>query len=281
MRTAAKRTSGTPEEIHRAIEWLSPPTAVRMAQHWFEIASMDHFWVRRRFAVLQKLAGGRISAARELGEIGCGHGLLQRQVEDVYRKEVWGFDLNEEALRQNVSRRSKVCCYDVYQRDSTLCGKFEVLFLFDVLEHIPQESAFLEALLFHLAPTGSLIINVPAGQWAFSAYDKAAGHVRRYSIETLDKVLAANGFALKEWSYWGCPLLAALFLRKFWLMGKQDQREIISVGFDAGSRAMKWMMDLLSRLEWIPQKFVGTSLMAVFEHADQGALHSPGKSSGV
>lgn len=281
MRTAAKHAIGSPEKADRAIECLSSPAPVSMAQQWFDIASIDHFWVRRRFAVLQKLAGGRISAARELGEIGCGHGLLQRQVEDDYGKEVWGFDLNEEALKQNVSRRSKVCCYDVYQRNSTLCGKFEVLFLFDVLEHISQESAFLEALLFHLAPAGSLIINVPAGQWAFSAYDKAAGHVRRYSMETLGKVLAANGFALREWSYWGWPLLPALFLRKFWLMGRRDQSEIISAGFDAGSSAMNWMMGLLSRPERIPQKFVGTSLMAVFEQADQKTLNPSGKSSGV
>lgn len=245
-----------------------------MTQYWFDIASLDHFWVQRRFAVLQKLAGARIPAARELAEIGCGHGLLQRQIEDAYANEVWGFDLNEGALKQNVSRRSKLCCYDIFQRDAALREKFDLIFLFDVLEHISGESAFLQALLFHLAPEGSLVINVPAGQWAYSAYDVAAGHVRRYSIRTLQKVLAANGFAPTGWTYWGLPLIPSLVLRKLWLMGKHQESEIISAGFDSRSHSINKLMGWLSQLEWLPQKLLGTSLMAVFTRAKSGASTS-------
>lgn len=238
-----------------------------MADRWFEIASIGHFWVRRRFAVLQRLAGHRISGARELAEIGCGHGLLQRQIEDAYGREVTGFDLNEHALKQNVSRLSKVYCYDIFQRDQALHHRFDAIFLFDVLEHISDESQFLQALLFHLAPGGTLIINVPAGKWAYSSYDVAAGHVRRYSIETLQKAVCANGFSLQEWSYWGLPLIPALLLRKIWLLGKRDQNKIITAGFDSRSSAIDKMMELISRCEWLPQKVLGTSLMAVFSRS--------------
>jgi hypothetical protein len=55
-----------PNKSRRQIEFLSPPAPVSMAEHWFEIASVDHFWVRRRFEVLQNLAGQTIRAAREL-----------------------------------------------------------------------------------------------------------------------------------------------------------------------------------------------------------------------
>jgi len=252
-----------------------------MAQHWFKIASADHFWVRRRFAVLEKLAGHRILSARELAEVGCGNGLLQKQVEDAYGREVWGFDLNESALKQNVSCLSKLCCYDILQRDAPLHGRFDVIFLFDVLEHICDETSFLQALLFHLSHPGSLVINVPAGEWAHSSYDDAAGHVRRYSIRTLRRVLDTNGLALKAWTYWGLPLVLPLILRKLWLLGKKDQSEIITAGFDPRSKAVNTMMGILSRLEWIPQKFLGTSLMATCERADHGTLSSFGKTSGV
>lgn len=244
-----------------------------MAQHWFEIASMEHFWVRRRFAVLQRLAEKRIWAARELAEVGCGHGLLQTQVEDAYGKDVSGFDLNESALKQNVSGRSKLYCYDIFQRDAALRERFDLIFLFDVLEHISDESAFLQALLFHLSPFGSLLVNVPAGQWAFSAYDDAAGHVRRYSVTTLQIVMAANGLALKEWTYWGLPLVPSLLARKLWLMGKRDEKEIISAGFDSRSFVVNTMMGLLSGLEWIPQRVLGTSLMAVFQRANKAGAN--------
>ena len=264
--TPVTQNSGDPK-ASRAIEYLSRPAAVSMADRWFDIASVGHFWIRRRFAVFQKLAGHRISTARELAEIGCGHGLLQRQIEDAYGREVTGFDLNEGALRQSASRLSKVCCYNIFQRDPALQDRFDAIFLFDVLEHISDESQFLQALLFHLAPGGRVIINVPAGKWAYSSYDVAAGHVRRYSVETLQRAVSASGLSLQEWSYWGLPLVPALLLRKIWLFGKRDQNKIIIAGFDSRSSAVNKMMELVSRCEWLPQKMLGTSLMAVFSRS--------------
>jgi SAM-dependent methyltransferase len=259
--------SATKTAFIRKIEYLSSPAEVRMADRWFEIATVDHFWIRRRFTVLQELADGLIRDAQEMTEIGCGHGLLQRQIEDAYGREVTGFDLNDYALKQNLSRRSRVCCYDIFQKDAALRANYDVIFLFDVLEHISNEDLFLNALLFHLKPQGKLVINVPAGQWAFSPYDEAAGHVRRYSIQTLSESAARNGLQTQEWSYWGLPLLPTLMLRKLWLMGQRDESRIITTGFDSRSSAVNSVLGALSRCEWIPQKLAGTSLMAVFQPA--------------
>jgi SAM-dependent methyltransferase len=247
------------------IEYLSPCAKVSMADQWFEIASIDHFWVRRRFGVLQRLADDWITSAGEMAEIGCGHGLLQRQIEDAYGRTVTGFDLNEFALKRNVSRRSGVCCYDVYQREERLREKFALIFLFDVLEHIAKEDRFLQTVLFHLAPGGKLVMNVPAGQWAFSSYDHAAGHVRRYSIDTLRQTSERSGLEVREWSYWGLPLVPMLALRKLWLWGKSDQDKIISAGFDSRTPAVNKILGAVSRCESIPQHLLGTSLMAVFQ----------------
>jgi SAM-dependent methyltransferase len=247
----------------RTIEYLSRPAEVSMADRWFEIASLDHFWVRRRFAVLQKLTPGLFAAAHAMAEIGCGHGLLQRQVEEACSLEVTGFDLNEYALQHNVSQRSKIFCYDIFSRNSALREKFDVIFLFDVLEHIADEDGFLHAVLFHLQPQGRLVINLPAGQWAFSSYDVAAGHVRRYSRRTLGESAARNRLQIHEWSYWGMPLVPTLALRKLWLMGQHDQSKVISTGFDSRSTFVNTALWALSRCEWIPQKWMGTSLMAV------------------
>jgi SAM-dependent methyltransferase len=247
------------------IEYLCPAAKVSMADQWFEIASIDHFWVQRRFSVLQKLAGQWLPATKERGEIGCGHGLLQRQIEDAYRLPVTGFDLNDFALKQNVSRISRVCCYDIFQRDAALRSKFDVIFLFDVLEHISDQDGFLQALLFHLAPHGRVVVNVPAGQWALSGYDRAAGHVRRYSFKTLRQVAQRNRLQPQEWSYWGLPLIPILALRKVWLSGKTDQQDIIRTGFDSRSAGRNAMLCELARWERIPQHWVGTSLMGVFQ----------------
>lgn len=261
----------------RKIEYLSPAAPVSMADRWFEIASTEHFWVRRRFEVLQQLAGQLIRSAREIAEIGCGHGLLQRQIEDAFAREVMGFDLNDYALRQNVSRRSPVCCYNIFQEDPTLQSRFDMILLFDVLEHISDEDGFLRALLFHLAKKGKVVMNVPAGQWAYSEYDKAAGHVRRYSINTLRQTAERAGLHVERWTYWGLPLVPTLALRKLWLKGKRDDREIISSGFDSRSGAINGLLRFLSRCEITPQKFLGTSLMAVLGRSPDYEPHPAAK----
>jgi SAM-dependent methyltransferase len=259
---------------HR-IEYLSPPAKVSMADQWFEVAPLDHFWVRRRFEVLQRLAGPWISDACEIAEIGCGHGLLQRQIEDAYGRSVTGFDLNEIALKQNLSRHSKVCCYDIFRQDALLREKFDVIFLFDVLEHIAEENGFLQALLCHLAPGGRVVVNVPAGQWAFSSYDRAAGHMRRYSLETLNDVAGRNNLDLCEWSYWGFPLVPVLALRKLFLRGKSDQQEVITAGFASRTPTVNKILTALSAWESIPQRLLGTSLMAVFQVRNSAQLSAP------
>jgi SAM-dependent methyltransferase len=236
-----------------------------MADRWFEIAAIDHFWIRRRFEVLQRLAGGLVASAREIAEIGCGHGLLQLQIEETYDQDVTGFDLNEVALKKNVSRRSAINCYDIYQKNLALRGKFDLIFLFDVLEHIADEGAFLGAVLFHLAPGGKLAVNVPAGMWAYSEYDIAVGHVRRYSIGSLRETAKRNNLEIAECTYWGMPLLPALALRKLWLLGKHDKNEIVSAGMDSRSEVINRLLGLVSQCEPIPQMVLGTSLMAVLE----------------
>ncbi len=253
-----------PTREHK-IEYLSRPAEVSMADRWFEIASVEHFWIRRRFDVLQQLAPEVLISAQQMAEIGCGHGLLQKQIEDAVGREVTGFDLNEYALQQNVSRRSRVCCYDIFQKAEQLKRRFDTIYLFDVLEHITDEDGFLRAALFHLAPGGRLVINVPAGRWAFSAYDVAAGHVRRYSIQTLKSTAERNELEIERWTYWGLPLVPALLLRKLWLLGRQDQTTIITAGFDARTASLNRAMGLLARCEVIPQKLLGTSLMAVLQ----------------
>lgn len=259
--TGARPESPSP----RKIEYLSPPAEVSMADRWFAIASTDHFWIRRRFEVFQKLAGHLIGHSSEMAEIGCGQGLVQRQIEQAYGRPVTGFDLNETGLAHNLSKFSRVCCYDIYQREPALAERFDLIFLWDVIEHIEAEDRFIQAILFHLVPGGKLVVNVPAGEWAFSRYDLAAGHVRRYSPRSLLETSIRNGLVNLSWSYWGLPLLPAIALRKLWLVGKRNQDDVITSGFDSRSSNINRALGMLSRCEVIPQRVSGTSLMAVLQ----------------
>lgn len=246
------------------IRYLSPPAPVSMADEWFGIAGLDHFWIQRRFQVLCRIAGETLTRAQEIAEIGCGHGMVQRQIEDKFRKNVTGFDLNERALQQSVSRMSEVCCYDVFQKQPEYGGRFDAIVLFDVIEHLPDEDAFLDAIRFHLAPGGKLLINVPALEKLWSRYDVAAGHYRRYDSASLTRATERNGLITRDWTYWGMPLVTLLQLRKIWLEKKSDD-QVIASGMDSRWGWMNRILLLVSQFEPIPQHLIGTSLMAVLE----------------
>lgn len=244
------------------IIYISRPSAVRMANKWFEVAAIDHFWIQRRYKVLQIRAGDLVVRARNMAEIGCGNGLLQRQIEDAYGRVVTGCDLNKFALARNISRQSPVLCYNIHQRNEDLHAHFDLIFLFDVLKHIDEQGRFLEAVKFHLVPGGRLIVNVPAGQWAYSECNRVAGHLRRYSIRSLREASRPHAFRIATWSYWGLPFVPALLLRKRWLWGEQDEGKIIACGFDSRTTLVNRCLRLIARCEPIPQRVMGTSLMA-------------------
>ena len=246
----------------RRIVYLSTPMAVNMGDWWFDIATVDHFWIRRRFDVTVRLADTVLRKARCVAEIGCGNGLLQRELEDSYGMSVAGFDLNQLALRKNVSRVSPLYCYDVHQRDPQFRAQFDLLFLFDVLEHIEDDSAFLQSVKFHLSDSGSLLVNVPAHQFFHSDYDRAAGHIRRYSANQLSRVAEVNGFKICALTYWGLPLVPLLLARKGMSMRRTDGK----AGFDTRGSTINSVLACLARCEPLPQRFLGTSVMAVLQN---------------
>lgn len=256
------RTGASSEAELPRLTYLSPAQPVSMGDWWFDIATTGHFWIQRRFQVMRRLAGPIVRGAKLAAEIGCGNGLLQRDIEDGYGIPVAGFELNELALQKNVSRHSPLYCYNIHDRKPEFRGRFDLLFLFDVLEHIDDESGFLQSVKFHLADAGHLLINVPAHQALYSDYDRAAGHVRRYSLDQLAGVCEKNGLGLCAATYWGMPLVPLLLLRKSMRLRRDDGR----AGFDPRGRTINTLLSWLSICEPLPQRFFGTSVMAVFEN---------------
>lgn len=247
------------------VVFKSEPLTGIMADQYFDLATPNHFWCRRRFEVLHKLAGERFQSGTRVAEIGCGNGVLQRQIEDAYAIAPAGFDLHEAALRRNMSRQGKVYCYDIHDRATEFQRAFDILLMFDVLEHIEDQDHFLESARFHLADRGCIIVNVPALQWLYSPYDRIQGHQRRYSLGALLRVARNNGFRVSTATYWGGPLVPILALRKAALSIVSGRIDSYSAGFDSRGDLMNAALYQLSRCEVLPQRVVGTSVMAVLE----------------
>lgn len=91
-------------------------------------------------------------------------------------------------------------------------GTFDLVCAFDVIEHTDPESASLGEILRVLRPGGRLLVSVPAYQWAWSDFDVANGHFRRYTRPRLRKALQEAGFHVERMTHaFGAtlPLFAA------------------------------------------------------------------------
>ncbi len=83
--------------------------------------------------------------------------------------------------------------------------------LFDVLEHMETDEAFLRTLHSLLVTGGRLYLTVPAYNWLWSAEDDYAVHWRRYTLGALAKTLGAAGFVIDFQTYFFAWLPLPIF----------------------------------------------------------------------
>lgn len=73
--------------------------------------------------------------------------------------------------------------------------------LFDVVEHMADDLAFLRSMHAALIPGGRIYLTVPAHAWLWSDEDTIAGHFRRYSLAMLTDVVRRAGLRVEFASY--------------------------------------------------------------------------------
>lgn len=83
--------------------------------------------------------------------------------------------------------------------------------IFDVLEHIEDDQAFLNELNELIQPGGYLFITVPAYSFLWSQEDDVAGHVRRYTLRQIKKLLKRSNFEICFSSYFFMFLIFPIF----------------------------------------------------------------------
>jgi SAM-dependent methyltransferase len=244
-------------------------------------AEERHFWFRARnrvlAAVVRSLERGWPAGYRVI-EVGCGTGNVLRMLErECRRGEVIGLDLFEESLR--FARRRVGCRLvrgDVY--DWPVERPFNMIGMFDVLEHLPDDVGALRRLRACLAPGGRLVLTVPAHMSLWSYADTHARHYRRYGVRDLSDALRAAGFVVDYLTQfmaalfplvWTGRRLAArgrpahggdrdrdLFLRELKVIPVVNGVLARLLGLEAACIARRWRLP------------VGTSLLAVARPAE-------------
>ncbi len=91
-------------------------------------------------------------------------------------------------------------------------ASFDLLCAMDIVEHVADDFGAFAELSRVAAPGAVLLLSVPLHQSAWSAFDEAVGHQRRYDPALLLELLAANGFTVEQ----SAP--AGMLPRSSWLL---------------------------------------------------------------
>ncbi len=142
-----------------------------------------HPWEVARFRFfVQVLSRARLlDPAAGILDVGAGDAWFARQLTarlpDPSRIFCWDTGYSDELLARMAASHGGLR----FGRERP-AGRFDVMLLLDVLEHVEDDRAFLAALAREsLQPGGHALVSVPAWPALFSAHDRRLKHHRRYA----------------------------------------------------------------------------------------------------
>lgn len=175
------------------------------------LADRHWWWVARRMIlarVMDRLIG--TAPGRHVLEVGCSTGsnlpMLQR-----YGK-VRAIEMHGPAV-EFCRRHHPDIRVDQAAIPDPLDDRFDIICLFDVLEHILDDRLALGWIDDHLAPGGMMFLTVPAHPFLWSRHDEVAHHHRRYTMGTL-LPLVTQRFDLRYATHFNTHLFPAIAMAR-------------------------------------------------------------------
>ena len=167
-----------------------------------------HWWFVGRRAIVTAVIGRLALPKRaRILEIGCGTG---GNIEMLSKHGVLSAMETDAAARAIANRKANGAC--VVEAGSCpddlpfTAASFDLVCMFDVLEHIDEDVATLAAVRRLLAPGGRALITVPAYAWMWSGHDEFLHHKRRYTASTLEEKARRAGLCMVKQSYFNAAL---------------------------------------------------------------------------
>lgn len=244
---------------------------------YLEMKSVEqrHWWfVARRKIIESVIAQMRLPENARILEIGCGTGGNLKMLSSYGRVDAIEMSPDAVALVQKEYGDSIRVIQGVLPGVSTdMVGQYDLVCMFDVLEHIADESAVLKDVRSLLNGTGKLIVTVPAYGWLWGTHDEFLHHKRRYTLHRLDRGLKANGLLPLKLSYFNMWLFPLVVVgRLFDKLSKPTS----STGTGVPPVGINWLLKSIFRSEkWLLKLGripFGVSLLAIAKRDDAGAL---------
>jgi len=182
-----------------------------------------HFWfIARKEFILQNIQK-YVDNKEKLIEIGAGTGNVARYLQKNGYENISVGEMHLNGLRYAQSYGMKEC-YQFDLLNTPFENEFDVVCMFDVLEHIPNDTIALKNAHNMLTSGGEIVLSVPSHMWLWNRDDAVAGHKIRYTKKELVAKLEQNGFEVLTARYFFISITPLLFLRR--VLNKDDRSQV-------------------------------------------------------
>ena len=209
------------------------------------------FWFNHRNSfILEALR--RLPPGQPLFDIGGGNGFVAKASCEAGIETVLVDPGIEGILNARKRGINQLVCAALHDA-GFLPGSLPAVGMFDVLDHIPDDLAFLKEIHSLLAPVGRLYLTVPAYQALWSIEDDFAQHYRRYRLNGLVERLQQSGFTVEFATYIfiTLPLPILLFRTLPSKLGRRRHGDLekIESELKPGSAGANSLLDFFLKLE--------------------------------
>ncbi|NGX50434.1 MAG: Ubiquinone biosynthesis O-methyltransferase [Chlamydiae bacterium] len=230
-----------------------------------EEAESHHFWFSSRREKICQAFDQFVEKDARILEIGGGTGYIAEEL----ARRGYQIELSDAASNGLLYAKKrgikKLYQFDLYK--PPFKEAFDLICLFDVLEHLECEEEALNQIKSMLRPGGKIILTVPAHSWLWSRDDRIAGHKKRYTKRAMKRAFIHSGFKPLSLRYFFIFILPFLLLRR-WI--RKDRGTPLGKNDGLKLTLPLWLSSffrLLTKLEFFMDRLLpnlaGGSLLAI------------------
>jgi SAM-dependent methyltransferase len=203
---------------------VTPDAYREMAQ-----VQATHWWyVARREILRTRLRDLRLPEGADILEVGSGTGANLDLLSEFGK--VVGLEMAADAITLARKRTGGTAAQVTMHHGRcpedlpTLSQRFDLICLFDVLEHIEEDELALARLGAMLKPGGCLMLTVPAYPWMWGPHDVHFHHKRRYTQRSLRERCSHAGLSVSRMSHFNTLLFPIAVLGRMYerITGKKS-----------------------------------------------------------